>query len=323
MEDIQTSDSAPSSASQTDDASHEASTQAVQTNETESTQEQSQEQNNAKPEGFDRIDLNTATPDQIKARMDRIYGNMKRYETDSKEQRALNEALVREFQSLKSTQDQVINHLQNTDYQEAETRISQMRMDAWNKGDIDGFTKANDQLLDIRLQKKLATVNQPKEQPQVQKPKGVDGERLVNNAREQGSLSPEEADVTKAWISETDNSGNFKRPWASDPSDPRNYAAALEAQAVFNSPLFANKPIAEKLREVDRRMGIQTQQPPRQNVLGSGNLTSGGKLNTIKLDPAIEKIAIRTKFGGPKAKTDQDHVEAWKRAVAKSKGGRQ
>lgn len=312
--DLEATESLPAeiTTSETITASHEAQ-ESQMTNDT-------QGQVIDKPEGFDKVEF---TPEQL-ARVNRIYGNMKRYEGDAKQQRELNEALVREITSIRQEQSHIVSHLQENNYQEAESKLSQQRMEAWNKGDINGFTEATDKLTDIRVQKKLAA-EKPKQQPQVQQPqqpRGMDGDRIVDNARDKGALSNEEANVTHAWISETDQSGNLKRPWAADANDPRNYAAALEAQAVFNSPLFTNKPIAEKLREVDRRMGIQVQQV-RTNVLSPGNLTSGAKMNNIKLDPAIEKIAIRTKFGGPKAKTDQDHVEAWKKAVAKqSKGGR-
>ncbi len=290
---------------QTENDSREAS------QETQSTQNNDQ----AKPEGFDPVEL---TPAQ-KARFDRIYGNMKRYEGDAKQQKALNEALVVELTNIKNGYGEIVSHLHNTNFKDAETRLSQQRTEAWNKGDLEGYNSANDQLNEIRIKKELAAdraKQQPRQQQVQQQPRGLDGGRVVDGARDQGTLTPEEASVTHAWIAETDQNGNAKRPWASNPNDERNYAAALEAQAVFNSPLFANKPIAEKLREVDRRMGIQTQ-PARSNVLGAGNLTNGNKPNNIKLDPAIEKIAIRTKFGGPKAKSDQDHIDAWKQAVAK------
>lgn len=283
--------------------------------ETQVTETPAEQPTEAKPEGFDKVEF---TPEQL-ARVNRIYGNMKRYEGDFKQQKELNDALVREFQTLRQEQSQIVNHLQNSDYKDAETALSQQRTEAWNKGDLDAYNTANDKINQIRIDKgisdKLAK-SQVRPQPQQQ---GVNGNQVVDRATSQGVLTHDEANITRAWMEETDPMGNFKRPWASDPSDPKNYAAALEAQAVFNSPLYASKPISEKLKEVDRRMGIQTQ-APRSNVLPAGNLTNGIRTNTIKLDPAIEKIAIRTKFGGPKAKSDQDHIDAWKKAVAKSKG---
>lgn len=282
------------------------------------TTESTPEPTNDKPAGFDPIDVKTATPEQIEARLNRLYGNMKRFEGGEKQQRELNEALVREITTIRQGQSELVSHLQNADYQDAEARLASQRTDAWNRGDFEGFNAANDKINDIKIKKNLAeaTKTQPRQQPAQQ---GVNGNQVVERAASQGVMTPDEVNVTKAWMEETDQTGNFKRPWASDTSDPKNYAAALEAQAVFNSPLYANKPMAEKLREVDRRMGIQ-QQPVRSNVLPAGNLTNGVRTNTIKLDPAIEKIAIRTKFGGPKAKSDQDHIDAWKKAVAKSKG---
>lgn len=294
-----------------------ASSEATETTTQENnTQEISQptDQTEAKPEGFDKVEF---TPEQL-ARVNRIYGNMKRYENDSKEQRELNQALVRELTNIRTEQSQIVSHLQATNFKDAETQLSQKRTEAWNKGDLEGFNKANDDLVDIRLKKELAKNKpQPVQQQPVPQQRHMDGNRVVDGARDKGDITPEEAGIAQSWMAEADQNGNPIRPWASNPSDPRNYAAALEAQAVFNSPSFVNKSIADKLREVDRRMGVQTQ-TGRTNVLPSGNLTSGNKTNNIKLDPAIEKIAIRTKFGGSKAKSDQDHVEAWKRAVAKS-----
>lgn len=277
----------------------------------------SAESTETKPEGFDKVEF---TPEQL-ARVNRIYGNMKRYENDSKEQRELNQALVRELTNIRTEQSHIVTHLQTADFKDAETKLSQRRTEAWNKGDLEGYNRANDEMVEIRLKKELAKNRQPPVQQQpIQQQRSLDGNRVVDGARDKGDITPEEAGIAQSWMAETDQNGNPKRPWATNPSDPRNYAAALEAQAVFNSPSFVNKSIADKLREVDRRMGVQTQ-AGRTNVLPSGNLTNPAKTNNIKLDPAIEKIAIRTKFGGSKAKSDQDHVEAWKRAVAKS-GGR-
>ncbi len=119
-------------------------------------------------------------------------------------------------------------------------------------------------------------------------------------------------------MSQTDSSGNLMRPWTQQ-NHPNNYAAAKEADAVFNSPLFEGKSMAEKLREVDKRMGIQPVQQGGQNVLGAGNLTRGKPNGNIKLDPKIEDIAVKTKFAGRDPKlTPQDHINAWAKAVAKS-----
>lgn len=275
---------------------------------------QQTENTEAKPAGFDPVEF---TPAQLE-RFNRVYGNMKRYEGKFKEQEQANHILADQLRQVMDGQQQIVSHLQVSDFQEAEGRLAADRDAAWTKGDVNAFNAANDKLHEIKTQRLLAAQqqkNQPK--PQVQQQRGVDGERIVNGALDKGSLDSAEANIARSWMAETDQSGSLKRPWTQQ-TDPRNYSAALEAQAVFNSPLYADKSMVDKLREVDRRMGIQTQQQGGQSVLPAGNLTRPSKTNNIKLSPEIEKLAIRTKFGGPKAKSDQDHIEAWKRAVTKS-----
>lgn len=290
-------------------------------NETQEVSHESQEtteNQESKPSGFDRVEF---TPEQ-KQRVDRIYGNMKRYENDSKEQRALNERLVHTLTELQQSQHQIVNHLQVSDFQEAESKLSSDRDAAWGRGDINAYNAANDKLNEIKVQKLLTDRekrSQPRQQPQIQPAKGIGADRLVNTGLERGEVTPVDANIARSWMAETDASGNLKRPWTSE-ADPRNYSAALEGQAVFNSPQWADKPIADKLREIDRRMGIQNAQSG-QNVLPAGNLTRPSQNNNIKLSPEIEKIAIKTKFGGPKAKSDQDHINAWKTAVLKQSKG--
>lgn len=274
-----------------------------------------QEHVGGKPEGFDPVEL---TPQQ-KARFDRIYGNMKRYESDAKEQRSLNEQLVNEFQRLRQEQSQIVNHLQVTDFVDAETRLDQERDTAWNKGDHVGYKQAQDKITELKVKKALAETQRQQVRPQQlqQQP-----QRQI--AQNQVSVSPEEQSVAQAWMSETDTSGNLRRPWTSE-YDPRNALAIQHGEIVFKDPLFANKPIAEKFREIDRRMGVVNTQTNGQSVLGAGNLTKGAKSNnigSIKLDPKIEDIAIKLKYAGKDPKlTAQDHINAWKKSVVKSKEG--
>lgn len=289
--------------------------------------QQEQPQQDGKPEGFDRVEL----PPEAQKRFDRVYGNMKRYETDAKELREINQQLINTVQQLYQGQQDIVSHLQVSDYQEAEQRLSSERDAAWQKGDIKAYNSASDQLSELKIKKNLAerertappkAASQPQQQPQ-----GMAGERIVNRALEQNELTSVDANIAKAWMAETDTTGNLKRSWTQQ-NDPMNYAAALEGQAVFNSPMWANRPIADKLREIDRRMGIQQAQAMGgQNVMPGGNLTRGKPTNTIKLNPDIERVAIRTKFAATNPKltsqqraalTDRDHVEAWKQVVYKS-----
>lgn len=271
-----------------------------------------------KPDGFDRVEL----PPEAQKRFDRVYGNMKRYENSAKE---LQDIVAKQFEiinGLQTGQQQIVNHLQTQDFTDAESRLNTQRDEAWSKGDQRGWHQANDQLTEIKLKKNLSLQQQRQAVPvqQQQPAQTVNSQDAVQYAVQRGEITPQDAHIFKSWATETDDTGNFKRPWV-NAHDIKNTVAAIEGRAVFENPAFAQKSFAEKLREIDRRMGMTAPQQNNQQVLGAGNLTRGNKNSTIQLDPAIEKLAVRTKFGGPKAKTDQDHIDAWKRAVQKSSKG--
>jgi len=225
-----------------------------------------------KPAGFDPVEF---TPEQ-KARVDRLYANMKKYEHESRTTKEDNQRLLQAFESLQTQQGQIINHIQKNDFQDAEARLTSERQAAWDKGDITAFNKANDGLFEIKA-KKVVTESLPKITP-VEQPKNngyMNGQRMpvvdaVNQAVERGEIEPQEAQIFKSWESQADDMGMKVRPWT-DPSHPLNQAAAIEGRAVFENPAFKNKTFAEKLKEIDRRMGIQTNQSQNNSVLGSGS----------------------------------------------------
>ena len=96
-------------------------------------------------------------------------------------------------------------------------------------------------------------------------------------------------------------------------------AGLMETKAVLSSPLYANKSIAEKMAEVDRRMGVQKPQA-KQGVLGGG-LTGQRKTSKLTLSPEAQKIALKTKFAGA-GKTDAEHLEAYRKQIESSKGAK-
>lgn len=287
-----------------------------QTQSTE-TQQDNELQTNERPPGFDKVEF---TPEQ-QERVNRLYGNMKRYETKAQEQERINQILIDRFSELQQGQQQIVTHLQTSDYQDAEARIAEERDEAWQAGDVKRFNAANDKLIEIKTEKKLSereAKQKPKENQQVKPQSAISATDAVNLAVEKGDISSQEANIYRSWANETDDSGNLKRPWINE-ADMRNSSAAYEGRAVFSNPSFSNKSFAEKLREVDRRMGVQSQTNAGNNsVLGSGNLTRTVKNNTVKLTPAEEQIALKTKFGGSKAKSDVDHLEAYRQAKIKS-----
>lgn len=271
----------------------------------------------AKPDGFDAIDVRTATPEQIEARIGRLYKNMKRYETDSRDFRQANEILANQIQELRNHQGQIVNHLQTEDFKSAEQQLKDQRALAWKNGNSDSYDEANDKLRELSVRKAMAEMQPPKQQ-QIQQPylPKVSGEAVLERATQQGVISPEEATTYRGWMDESDGYGNPKRPWINE-TDSRNPQAAAIGKAVFNSPAMQNKTFGDKLREIDRLMGIQQPQA-NQNVLPGGNLTPPRKNNNIKVTDYEAKIAIKTKFGGSKAKSESDHIEAWRQAKIKS-----
>jgi len=279
----------------------------------------------AKPDGFDPVDVKTATPEQIEARMNRLYGNMKRYETAARkvpELEQTNQVLAEQLRILNEKQNQVINHLHISDFQDVEQQLKTQRQQAWTAGNSQLYDEINDKLRDLNVKRALSEMQvqtKPQQQIPVQQPilRPINGTDVVNKAVEQGAITPDEANIYRTWSSETDEYGNPRRAWLND-SDPRNIAAASEGRAVFNNPAYANMTFAQKLQEIDRRMGIKMQNQTGQNVLPSGNLTQPRKNSNVKVTDYEAKIAVKTKFGGSKAKSDADHIEAWRQAKIKS-----
>jgi len=268
----------------------------------------------AKPAGFEPVEF---TPEQ-KVRVDHIYGNMKRYENETKELKQINQRLLAALEQVQTEQSKIVNHIQANDFQEAETQLKAQQKAAFERGDLDTFNDINSKLIQINLKKTQNGFRPKQEQvvPQQQYQQPMTATDAVEMAVQRGEMAPEDAHVFKSWISEKDQNGNVLRPWA-NVGDVRNTAAAIEAKAVFSNPAYDNLSYAQKLAEVDRRMGLKRQQQQvNQNVMG-GNLTRGVKNNTIKLSDQQQKIAIKTQFAGPN-KSDAEHLEAYRRAVAKS-----
>lgn len=272
-----------------------------------------------KPEGFDKVEF---TPEQ-QARIDRLYGNMKRYENDARELREINSKLIETVSQVQQDNSKVVSHLQIKDFESAETSLKEAARQAYANGDLDGWFSANEKLNTIQVKKNLTEVQRPQPtQQQPQQRQAVSPEDAINMAMQKGDVSQEEANIYRAWVSETDASGNLKRPWI-NPNDVRNSSAAFEGRAVFANPSLQTKSFADKLKEIDRRMGMQISQNGN-SVLPAGNLTRGANTNKVAVSDYESRVAIRTKFGGPKAKSDDDHVEAWRQAKIKSqsKGSR-
>lgn len=282
------------------------------------------------PSGFDPVEF---TPEQ-KARVDRLYGNMKRYESKAREQEQANQILADRLVELQNHQQQIVNHLQTTDFQDAEARLTQDRAQAWKDGDVDRFNSANDKLMEIKVQKATQALKQPQQQQKPQQNqfenRPISATEALEMSVQKGETPPEDAPVLRAWFSETDQTGTLKRPWV-NVSDVRNTDAAKIGAVVFSQthPVFSTWSLQQKLAEMDRQMGVMPRQAGGQSVLGAGNLTARSKPSNVKLSPDIERTAVMTKFAErpgmtaaqKAALTREDHIGAWQKAMAKN-GGR-
>lgn len=261
-----------------------------------------------KPEGWDQVEL---TPEQQK-RFNRLYGQVKGFERTIKDYEKIMREQSELLDKLDKNQNVIVNHLQETDFVKTEKMLKEQRKEAFNKGDLETYDDLTDKINDIKIQKKLSEkeVKEPRK-------KVTSGEDFVNRGIQKGTISEEDLEVYRAWASETDENGNLLRPWV-NAADFRSRDAVMEGSAVFNKSSFVNKPFADKLKEIDRRMGIENQRATG-GVLPGGNLTRGKSTNTIKLSPQEEHIALKTRFAGP-GKSSQEHIEAYRKQIAKMRG---
>lgn len=289
----------------------------------EDSQEQPQQQQpaNNKPAGYYPIDFATATPDQVKERYDYIYRQVKDGERERRETNRVLKEQSRLIDELSSGMGQVVNHIQENTFDNTEATLKANMRAAYEAGNTDAYLEAQDKLDELRLEKKLAERDR-KAIPQPQ-------QKQVAQPQNDPMINTDESRVINDWQSERDESGVLLRPWAhnksTDPNSPDQeflYGLA-ETRAVFQNPRFADLSIHQKIAEVDRRMGVK-KPGSGQSVMGGG-LTTNRKSSKITLTPKQQEIAIKTRFGGPKAKSDTDHLEAYRKQIERvqtTKGAR-
>lgn len=277
--------------------------------------EQQESPQNNKPEGWEQVEF---TPDQQK-RFDRLYKQVKDRERESAEQRSILKQQSELLSDLQRSQHQIVSHIQTDDYSRAESQLKSQRDEAFQRGDLPGFNAANDRLLQITAERLVANKLQ-QHQPQVKPQQYQQGADAVNAAVQRGELSHSDGSAYRAWSDEQDEYGNLKRPWVNS-YDPMAQAAASEGLAVFNNPAYRNKSFTEKLSEIDRRMGIMNRNSGQAVMPGNTNLTRQKQVGNIKLSEFQERVAIKTKFAGP-GKSEADHLDAYRKQIAKIKGDR-
>lgn len=271
---------------------------------------------NERPAGYEPVDVSNLPP-EVKDRIDYLYSQVKGNNRTLLDYRRIAEQQSKTIDDLVNGVGSVVNHLQERDFATTEAQIAKERDDAWERGDIKAYHAADEKLTDIKVEKKLSQ----------KKPAQVKQPEPEQELSDEGYMAPEDKVIVDSWQDERGDDGRLLRPWAFA-GDPKNPAAEYKVanaytMAVLANPKFQNATLSEKLAEVDRLMGTQ-KSPPRQNVMGGG-LTGNRKTNKITLSSKQEQIAVRTKFGGSKAKSDAEHIEAYRKQVERvqqAKGAR-
>jgi hypothetical protein len=288
-------------------------------------QDQEVKPKGVKPEGWDKVDFQNDPPDKIEHRFNRLFKQTKQFQRDLQARDELLAEQSAVIKELHDRQNKVVNHIQNQDFNDAETKLIQARKEARANGDDDRVDAINDQLAEIKL-KKLSATAAPKQQPQ-QPQRPQNATEAAKYAVSQGALAEEDQEVIQTWQEEADEYGEPLRPWALA-SDPEYVSAVAIARSIMSpeNKKFAKKSMAEKLAEVDRRMGLERQQP-RQEVMPSGRGTGGdltrangkGNMRGVQMSENAVKLAIHHKMAGP-GKSNDEHIEAYRQQIAKVRG---
>lgn len=275
--------------------------------------------NDDKPAGYHPVDVEDPV---VKDRINYLYKQVKNSSKDLNQYRSIAAQQAAVIEELRANQGHIVNHLQNETFNETEARVTAQFKAAYESGDVNALMEAQNKLTEIKARKINAETQRQQPQQQTRQSAYLDANvsNISADAVASGEFTQQEADVTNAWASETNERGEPIRPWINnstgDPNDPDpDYVKAwVVANKVFNDPKVANWTINQKLAEVDKRMGVN-KQTSKQTVMG-GALTGKAKSSKVTLSPEAEKIAVRTKFGASKgAKSDAEYIAAYRKQM--------
>lgn len=205
---------------------------------------------------------------KVEARYKRIYANMKEHERTIAELAEANRGLLARIEAseAKSTQQTQADQI---------SALKTAKRAAYEAGDIDKVTEIDDKIIELRL---AATVKpEKKPEPQV-KP---------------AALDPAFESRIVQWAYETDDTGDFLRPWA-QPQHPKHNRALSIAKGVIEDPEFEGKSPEVILAEVDRLMGAPKAARPAATaapVLGSNPSIRQAAATRVALTPEQERAA--------------------------------
>lgn len=272
-----------------------------------------------KPAGYYPVEIEDPA---IKQRFDYVYGQVKKNERDKNEYKRIASEQSRIIAQLQQDQGAIVNHLQTQTYTNVESQLNDQLKAAYETGDTNALVDIQRKLIKLEAQKLIQPQKQQFQQPQQFQEQPVNYtnfNQVSGEAVADGDITVQEQQQVNAWAGETNERGEQLRPWlinsTGDPSDPDpDYVKAWTvANQVWHKPQYAHLTFDQKLAEVDKRMGV-SKTTAKQSVMGGG-FTGKPKGGRISLSPEAEKIAIKTKFGGPKAKTDADHIAAYSKQI--------
>lgn len=287
---------------------------------TEQVSQEAQEQSNqttekSKPAGYNPVDLSSIQDEGLRKQLEDRFGyyhhQVKDYQRDLKKQgRELNHfktLATQEIERLAGTVNQVTSQVQHQAITDAEAQVKEQMKAAHESGDTQGYIDAQDRLLELKAKKLVQSQTQQRLQQKTTTQPTQEAEPEVN-------LSGDEVSVISAWMNETDNSGNPVRAWKDENSNDFEQAE-LETKAVFLGAKYQHLTLAQKLMEIDRRMGLNTKQNNTSQAVLGGSLNQPNKNARITLSPRQQQLAVKTRFGGPSAKSDAEHIEAYRKSI--------
>lgn len=238
---------------------------AEQTTEQAATQAAPAAEAKTEPTGTELVEF--ADP-KVEARFKRVYANMKENERTIAELAEANRGLLARVESFEARTTQQTQ----TDQISA---LKTAKRAAYEAGDIDKVTEIDDKIIELRL---AATVK-PEKKPESQvKP---------------AALDPAFESKIVQWAYETDDTGDFLRPWA-QPQHPKHNRALSIAKGVIEDPEFDGKPPETILAEVDRLMGAPKAARPAATaapVLGSNSSIRQAPSARVSLTPEQDRAA--------------------------------
>ena len=266
-------------------------TEEVQTEENETPKE-----TKGRPEGlpedqeWDRVDFETADPETIQRRFNRLYAGQKTTENALKQAAEDNRKLADRLEEIE----------RNRTEQDNSRRLSELKQEkikALEEGETARAVEIDDQILDIKTAEKPA--------PKVEK----------EEIQEPGWFTPQKQQALVNWASESDGNGNLKRPWAEE-GHPKNPRCIEITNAVLNDPDFAGADMTEILSEVDRLMTPRQKKPSAAPVLSGGDAPRETKKTSVKLTEE-QKLVARRMYNDLKP---EDAVKRYAASLARMEG---